>query len=52
VDQLISQIDAYAAEDFETAYTEGYEAYNHMYMTAEALAGGIAAQFPEQFPES
>ncbi len=49
VDQLIGQIDAYHAGDFETAYDRGYEAYTHMFDTADALAGGIAAQFPDRF---
>jgi hypothetical protein len=50
VDQLVAQIDAYADGDFTTAHTQAYQAYGHMYMTAEALAGGIAAQFPDRFP--
>jgi flagellin-like hook-associated protein FlgL len=52
VDQLITQIDAFAGEDWDTAHATAYEAYDHMYDTAEALAGGIAAQMPEQFPAS
>jgi hypothetical protein len=50
VDQLIGQIDSYHAGDFEAAYDRGYEAYTHMFDTADALAGGIAAQFPDRFP--
>lgn len=50
VDQLVGQIDAYAQGDFANAYTQTYEGYNHMFETAEALAGGIAQQFPERFP--
>jgi hypothetical protein len=37
--QLKGQIDAYAAGDYETAYADFRDAYAHMYMTADALAG-------------
>jgi 2-hydroxy-3-keto-5-methylthiopentenyl-1-phosphate phosphatase len=50
VNQLVAQIDAYNEGSFDEAYDQAYEAYNHMYETAEALAGGIAAQFPDRFP--
>ncbi|MEX2221068.1 MAG: hypothetical protein WEG40_04645, partial [Candidatus Rokuibacteriota bacterium] len=50
VEQLIGQIDAFHAGDYDTAYMLEREAYAHMFGTAQALAGGIAAQFPERFP--
>ncbi|WP_278314694.1 hypothetical protein [Lolliginicoccus levis] len=43
VNQLVAQVDAYHAGDYETAFSEAYDAYNHMYGTAEALAAGIVA---------
>lgn len=47
VDQLIKAFDAYATEDFETAYTLEREAIHHMSMFAETLSIAIADQFPE-----
>jgi hypothetical protein len=50
VNQLKGQIDAYAAKDYPGAYAELREAYHHMFMTGDTLAGGITAQKPELFP--
>ncbi|HVM00731.1 MAG TPA: hypothetical protein VM324_15690 [Egibacteraceae bacterium] len=50
VDQLVTQIDAYAEGDFESAFSEGYEAYQHMFETAGAFATGLSEQFPDRFP--
>jgi hypothetical protein len=50
VNQLKGQIDAYAAKDYPGAYGELREAYHHMFMTGDTLAGGIAAQKPDMFP--
>ncbi len=47
--QLKGQIDAYAAGDYATAYEQYREAYHHMYMTGDVLAGAIVAQSPEKF---
>ncbi|CAN5636982.1 hypothetical protein BH23CHL7_BH23CHL7_00460 [soil metagenome] len=49
VNQLVEQIEAYAADDFASAYDLEREAYMHLTMTGDALAAGIAAQFPEKF---
>lgn len=44
VDQLVGQIDAYAAGDYTKAYKLEREAYAHMYMLSDALAAAIADQ--------
>jgi hypothetical protein len=49
VEQLKAQLDAYAAGDYAAAYEVEREAYAHMYETADALAGAIVAQSPEEF---
>ncbi|UFT99051.1 copper amine oxidase [Radiobacillus kanasensis] len=49
VDQLISAFDSYAAGDYTAAYESLRMAYEHMYGSAEALSGGIVAQFPDKF---
>ena len=46
---LIAVIDAQAAGDETTHYTNLRAAYAHMAMTAEALSGGIAAQHADMF---
>ena len=46
---LKGQIDAYAAKDYPTAYANVRDAYAHMFMTGDTLAGGIAAQDPDTF---
>ncbi|MBD8504979.1 copper amine oxidase [Hoyosella sp. G463] len=50
VNQLVAQIDAYHAGDYETAFSEAYDAYTHMYGTAEALAAGIVAFMSDSMP--
>jgi hypothetical protein len=49
VKQLKGQIDAYAKGDYERAYSTAREAYAHMYMTGDTLAGAIVEQNPEKF---
>ena len=49
VNQLIGAIDTYAAGDYPQAYGQIREAYAHMFMTADALAGAIVAQSPDKF---
>jgi hypothetical protein len=49
VSQLVDAIDTYASGEYDTAYVEVREAYHHMFMTGDALAGAIVAQSPEQF---
>lgn len=50
IDHLLQAFDAYVAKDYAKAYATARVAYAHMYMTADALAGGIAGQFPDKFP--
>jgi hypothetical protein len=47
--QLKGQIDAYAAGDYEKAYTLFRQAYEHMVMTGDTLADAIVKQNPEMF---
>jgi len=47
---LTTQVEAYAASDYERMYAEVRAGYSHMFMTGEALALGIATQFPDLFP--
>jgi len=42
--ELKSQLDAYAAGRYARAATLYHEAYNHMFMTGDLLAGAIAKQ--------
>lgn len=49
-EQLIDQIEAYAAEDYETAYEISFDAYQHVFDTAAALAGAIEAHIGGQLP--
>ena len=49
VGHLKGQIDAYAAGDYAKAYSLTRTAYEHMYMTGDALAGAIVKQSPEKF---
>jgi len=49
VDQLVAQIDLYAAGDYAGAYEAAREAYAHMGMTADALALAIIQQDPDTF---
>ena len=46
---LAGAVDAYAAEDWATAYAETRTAYAHMGTTADTLAEAIVAKFPEMF---
>jgi hypothetical protein len=49
-EQLVDQIEAYAAEDYEAAYRLSFEAYQHIFDTAAALAGAIEAHVGPQLP--
>jgi hypothetical protein len=51
VEALISQVNAFAAEDYPRAFSTVREAYGHMFTVGDALAGAIAAQFPDRFPD-
>jgi hypothetical protein len=50
VNQLVEQIDAFESGDFDTAFGTAYEAFNHMFETADALAGGIVAFMGGEMP--
>jgi hypothetical protein len=47
---LLDQVDAYAAGDYAKTYQLVREGYGHMFTIGDALAGAIATQFPEKFP--
>jgi ketosteroid isomerase-like protein len=49
--QLKGQLDAYAAGDYDEAYRLFREAYRHMIMTGDTLAGAIVEQNPDMFSE-
>ena len=49
VNQLKAQIDTYAAADYEAAYDNERTAYDHMAMTGDTLAAGIADQSPDKY---
>jgi hypothetical protein len=49
--QLKGQLDAYAAGDYEEAHRLSREAYKHMVMTGDTLAGAIVEQNPDLFAE-
>ncbi|MDV6011383.1 hypothetical protein [Haloechinothrix sp. LS1_15] len=51
VDDLIDQVDAFHAGEFDNAFGTAYAAYNHMFDTAAALAGGIVDFMGEEMPE-
>jgi hypothetical protein len=50
-ESLITQVDAYAARDYRRSVTIVSEAHNHMFTVGDALANGIAAQFPDRFTD-
>jgi len=48
--QLKTQLDAYAKGQYTRAATLYNQAYEHMFMTGDLLAGAISKQFPSKFP--
>jgi len=50
IGQLKGQLDAYAAKDYDEAYALAREAFTHMIMTGDTLAGAIQEQSPDMFP--
>ena len=42
--ELKGQLDDYAAGNYTKAATDYHAAYNHMFMTADLVAGAIAKQ--------
>ena len=51
IDQLVGQVDAYAAHDYSKAIETTRAAYAHMFMLGEALARAISRQFPDRFQD-
>ena len=49
VNQLKGQIDAYSKGDYAEAYRLNRQAYEHMFMTGDTLAGAIVKQSPDKF---
>jgi hypothetical protein len=49
VDQLTAALDHYAAGEYAQAYETVRAAYEHMFMTGDALSGAIVQQTPEKF---
>ena len=49
-EQLIEQVEAYAAEDYEAAYQVSFDAYQHVFGAAAALSGAIEAHLGPQLP--
>ena len=47
---LTTQVEAFAAADYDTTYDLVRTGYRHMFDAGEALATGIAAQLPDLFP--
>ncbi|WNQ12470.1 copper amine oxidase N-terminal domain-containing protein [Paenibacillus aurantius] len=50
INHLLMAFDSYVNKDYANTYKDLRTAYAHMFLTADALAGGIAAQFPDKFP--
>ena len=46
INQLLAQVEAYAAKDYATAYRLERKAFAHMFPTGKALAGGLAVHHP------
>ena len=46
INQLLAQVEAYAAKDYATTYRLEREAFAHMFPTGKALAGGLAVHHP------
>jgi cytochrome c556 len=51
VDQLVSAFDSYVAKDYATTYESFRSAFDHMMMTADALAGAIVANMASEMPK-
>ena len=50
ITQLKGQIDAYSSGDYGQAYGLAREAYDHMFMAGDTIAGGITDKDPGTFP--
>ncbi|MFD2331058.1 copper amine oxidase N-terminal domain-containing protein [Cohnella sp. GCM10020058] len=52
IDHLLTAFNDYVGKNYAAAYDDAKTAYAHMYMTGDALAAGIAAQFPAKFTDA
>jgi hypothetical protein len=51
ITQLLDAFNSYVGKDYTKTYTTIPEAYDHMYMTAEAIANAIVTQNPNLFAD-
>jgi hypothetical protein len=51
-EHLVDQADAYASGDYDASYELGREAFAHTGELSRSLAGAIADQFPQLFPDT
>jgi len=49
VQQLVDALNTYVAKDYATTYKNFDDSFAHMFMTGDALAGGLVAQNPSKF---
>lgn len=49
-EQLVEQIESYAAEEYEAAYQISFDAYQHVFDAAAALSAAIEAHLGPQLP--
>ncbi|MFB9328283.1 copper amine oxidase N-terminal domain-containing protein [Paenibacillus aurantiacus] len=52
IDHLLSAFNNYANKNYTAAYKDAQTAYTHMFATGDALAAGIAKQFPSQYSDA
>ncbi|MBO2944045.1 copper amine oxidase N-terminal domain-containing protein [Paenibacillus sp. F411] len=50
INHLLDAFNSYTAGKYDEAYSYQREAYMHMFMTGDGIAGAIIKQFPKQFP--
>jgi hypothetical protein len=51
-EHMVTQVDAYGEGDYAGAYAIGREGFAHSEVIGAALAGAIADQFPQKFPDA
>lgn len=52
IDHLLAAFNDYVGKNYAAAYEDAKTAYAHMFKTGDALAAGIAAQFPAKFADA
>ena len=50
IEQVLSHADAYAIDQYPTAFARLHEAFAHMFPTGRALVGGLTAAHPGELP--